>query len=890
MKKIVFLLIVHISIATYSQIKLQGTVTNLENEPLEMANIVAVNSQTKSVDSYGFTNSKGKYQLSLKKNTNYSLKVSYVGMKTASLTIITQQIDLKKNIVLENDNSLEEVNITYKMPVTIKGDTIVYNADSFTSGREKKLEDVLKKMPGISVNDDGKVEVEGKTVNKVMVEGKDFFDGDSKLATQNIPANAVDKVQVLKNFSEINQLKNVTDHKDNVALNIKLKEGKKNFWFGEVTAGIGINERYLAHPKLFYYNPKYSINIITDANNIGKIPFTWSDYFKFTGGFKKMSRGTTLQASSSDIGFLMMQNDKAKSIETQFGALNLSYSPKKTWDISGFAIYSATKSELQENNIKDYLSADITEKSEKNTLQNNNLGLLKLSSKFTPNTDHQLNYDAFIKISKQQEQQHLFSSELQNISEQKKQQTFSVHQNLNYYYTMNDKNIFSAEAQYLSQFNDPFYNAELKKWAFSEVLELDNSQSIYNINQQKNIKTNKLDAKIDHYYVINSKSSLNSSLGTTLNKQSFNSSIFQILDNKKTHNGLPSKTKNDVTYRISDVFAGLHYRFVTGIFTFHQGVHLHHYKSENQQKEHAIKTNHFIKLLPDASVNIQLKRSESVRFKYAMTTSFTDINNIAEGYVFNNYNQLFAGNTNLEHSVNHNFSLNYFNFNAFNFTNTFARVSYTKKANEIKRSVFLDGVNQIGTVINSAFADEILSASARFEKRFRKVKWSVRGTISHSKYNNLISFKDNKHKNTVSTSLSQMYRTRISTNFMEAPNFDIGYKIAISNYLQGNKKSKYITQSPFIGLDASLFNNFVLEADYTFHHYQNQFQTPNTYGFLNANLSYKQQNSSWEYRIEGSNLLNSKSLNRNSENRFYSTTSSYTIQPLQLIFVVKYNI
>ena len=110
------------------------------------------------------------------------------------------------------DNSLDEVELTYEMPVTISGDTLVYNADSFNTGTERKLEDVLKNLPGVEINDDGQVEVEGKVVTKLMVEGKDFFDGDTKLATKNIPSNAVDKVQVLKNGERIAEIKgNISD-------------------------------------------------------------------------------------------------------------------------------------------------------------------------------------------------------------------------------------------------------------------------------------------------------------------------------------------------------------------------------------------------------------------------------------------------------------------------------------------------------------------------------------------------------------------------------------------------------------------------------------------------------------------------------------------------------
>ena len=239
---------------------------------MELANVIAINKATSALDSYGITNDEGKFRLDLKKNTLYSIQVSYIGMKSMTQAIQTGESNVNKNFTLQEDNALEEVELTYEMPVTISGDTLVYNADSFNKGTERKLEDVLENLPGVEINEDGQVEVEGKVVSKLMVEGKDFFDGDTKLATKNIPSNAVDKVQVLKNYSEVSQLGGVTNNQNNVAINIKLKEGKKNFWFGNVTAGAGdsdLETLYLAQPKLFYYSPDYSINFIGDLNNIG---------------------------------------------------------------------------------------------------------------------------------------------------------------------------------------------------------------------------------------------------------------------------------------------------------------------------------------------------------------------------------------------------------------------------------------------------------------------------------------------------------------------------------------------------------------------------------------------------------------------------------------------
>lgn len=905
MKNILLLLLCFTAQTTIAQIEFEGVVKDTLGKPVELANVVALNKATNALESYGITNNEGRFRLALKKNTAYTIRVSFIGLATINDSITTKEADIKKDFIMKKDESLDAVELTYEMPVTIKGDTIVYNADSFKNGSEKKLEDVLKKLPGMEVTDDGEIEVEGKTVTKVMVEGKDFFDGDSKLATKNIPADAIDKVEVLKNSNEVSQLKGLGNDQDNVMINIKLKEGKKNFWFGEITAGLGPDERFIANPRLFYYSPKYSVNIITDFNNIGSIPFTRRDYFKFSGGFRSAGRntGTNFNVASSDIGFLTLRNNRAKSIDSKFGAANFSYSPKKTWDISGFAIYSGSRTELEENSINNYIDESTPDEiTRTNTRQKSDLGLFKLSSSFKPNANNQLDYDVFTKVSQQTETQDFFSSLLGDIDERQSQNPFSFNQNLNYYYTHNDNHIFAFEAQHLLQDEDPFYNARLaqsEQFRFTDVLDLNTAQSFLDIAQDKRVKTNKLDARLDYWYVLNQKSNINITAGTTLSSQQFDSEIFQLLDSgSKLPLIAPQEAViNDVTYNFSDTFLGLHYKIKSGKFTFTPGITAHAYGIRNTQFGSEFKDT-FTRFLPDANILLQFKDSETLNFSYQMQTDFTDVNNLAEGLVFNNYNSLYRGNRTLENALSHNLNLSYFSFNLFNYTNIFAFVNYNKRVDPIRnRSQFLTipsansgdpdilSTNSVSTPFNSNFADETFSANGRFERTFGKIKASVGGTLSLSKFTQEI----NGNRN-VNESFTQAYRTRLSTNFRNAPNIEVGYNLSINKYDQGMNTNRFITSSPFVNVDAYFLKSFVFTADYSYFNYKNEERTINSYDFLKAELSYRKKDSQWEYTISGTNLLNTKSLNQDNSNSFLTSTSEYFIQPRYVILSLKYNL
>jgi hypothetical protein len=919
MKKILWLSVLLVSFSLSAQsIKVKGTIKDSIGNPLEFANVIASIKATGATESYGITNYQGRYQLDLPKGNNYILRASFLGYETKEQTVNVpadaENIDLDF-ILKPQENQLDDVEIVYEMPVTVKGDTIVYNADSFTNGDERKLGDVMKKLPGVEVNDDGEIQVEGKTVSKVMVEGKDFFDGDSKLATKNIPADAVDKVEVLRNYNEVDQMRGLGNDRDNVAINIKLKEGKKNFWFGEVTAGAGIadeygddNGRYLVHPKLFYYSPKYSINVITDFNNIGEVPFTFRDYFNFTGGFKNFNKGggTSFRISDSDLGFAVSQNDRAKSIDAKFVAGNFSYAVNDKLDISGFGILSDNKTNIVNNSIRQYILTGITENTNTSNDQRNQLAMLKLSSTYKPNTNFQLDYDALVKTSKQTEDDATISivgGNQNDITEVKENKPFSINQTANVYYTLDDKNIFAAEVQHLYQNEDPFYQAAQDsipfRGVFTQINPLDpfNSDADtfnpleqsdrYNINQNKTVKSNKLDAKVDYYYVLNNLSNLNFTVGTTYSNQKFNSAIFQILDNGTQNAFAENDFNNDVTYTFTDAFFGLHYKLKSGKFIFTPGLTLHNYSLKNEQLGTTATQNDWM-VLPDVNVVLELKKSENLRFNYSITSEYSDVNNYAQAYVFNNYNRLFRGNRELENSLSHSYNLTYFSFNLFNYTNIGGNLSYTRRIDAIKTNTDLVGINQVSSPVNfdSNFPDETFSAVGRFSKTVKKVQFKLDAAVFLSKTNNNINEEIRE-----SQSFTQNYNASVQSNFKTFPNFEVGYRFVKNDYDNGGVEQTFFTNRPYANVNLRFLKDFNLFAEWDYYNYTNDAKTvENSYSFFNANLYYKHGESPWEFSVQATNILDTESINNDSFSDQFNTTSQYFVMPRIVMFVIKYDL
>ena len=910
MKKLIVVVLLCVVNITFAQIKFKGVVTDSIGNALELANVIAINQETSALESYAITNEKGAFTLSLGKNGKYKLQVSYLGLKSVDEIISTAEADISRDFILLHDNVLETVELTYEMPITIKGDTLVYNADSFKNGTERKLEDVLEKLPGVEINEEGQVEVEGKVVNKLMVNGKDFFDGDTKIATKNIPSSAVDKIQVLRNYSEVGQLSGVSNNQDNFAINIKLKEGKENFWFGNITVGGGASTDeglYLVQPKLFYYSPKFSLNFIGDINNTGDVALSRRDIRNFGGGFRAPSRGsgTNINLGNNSLGFLTNQNN-ALEIKNKLGATNFSYSPNRALDISGFAIYNVSRIGSKQTSFKQYTDSDLgipDEATEQTSDERSDQALLKLSVSYKPNANNQLDYDILGRISKDRQDQNFLSSVLGNTNQFDKSTPFSINQNVNYYYTLNDKNIFAFEAQHLFKDEDPFYNALLvndpdnndeldldDRDAFdttAEALGLNTSLNNYDLGQNRRIKSNQFDAKLDYYYILNAKSNLNFTLGTILSRQEFNSNIFQFLDGGSSFEPTPTfndgRATNDTEYNFSDVYLGVNYRVKTGKFTLTPGFSLHSYGNKNSQFGEEFKEN-FFRVLPEFETRIQFKKSESLTFRYDMRNQFTDVTRLAQGLVLNNFNSIQYGEPELQNALSHNLSLFYSSFNLFNYTNVFGRLAYAKNIDQVRSLTNFENVITTSTFFNSNFADENVSAFGRVQRTFGKIRATLNANFNYSKINQFI-----ENRQSVNEGFTQSYTPGLRTNFKIAPNVRVRYRYSISTNNQGTNTTTFYTNAPSIDFDAYIWKSFTFKTDYTYTNQRVEGGDSDSFETWNASLSYrKDRDAKWEYEIRASNLLNIDSRLSNSANNLFVASSETFIQPRFITFRLRY--
>ncbi len=289
------------STAHAQRTQLKGTVADsASKEMLEMATVSVQDSKDSSLITYTLTDGKGAFRLTgLPTGKAVRLLVSYTGYRTYSKVLGPDRSEDAGNILLAAAaTELSTVVIEGdRPPISIRKDTIEFNAAAFKTRPNAVVEDLLKKLPGVEVDDDGNIKVNGKPVSRILVDGKPFFGNDPKLATKNLPSSIVDKVQVVDTKTRQEAKMGIEKDGEDRTINVTLKADKKHGFFGRLSAGGGTDDRFEVSGMLNAFSGARQISVLGSSNNLNKIGFTSNEMRAATE--TKGGRGMYVSVSSN---------------------------------------------------------------------------------------------------------------------------------------------------------------------------------------------------------------------------------------------------------------------------------------------------------------------------------------------------------------------------------------------------------------------------------------------------------------------------------------------------------------------------------------------------------------------------------------------------------------
>jgi hypothetical protein len=264
---------------------IKGTVIDsLSHKPLESVSVTVYLASDSSLVNYALSDHKGAFTISdIPFNTKCNLVITTRGYNDFSLSFVLSPDNKEKHFdslqLVKAYNELKAVTITaQRPPVAVKQDTLEFNVSSFKTMPNAMVEDLLKQLPGVEIDKDGNITINGKKVTKLYLDGREFFGGDPKIAIKNLPKDIIDKLQVMDNKSREARFNKTTDGNEDLAINLTLKKEVNHGWFGRASAGYGSNDRYEGNAMINFFNGSKQLNFIGNTNNTNRGGFSGNDF------------------------------------------------------------------------------------------------------------------------------------------------------------------------------------------------------------------------------------------------------------------------------------------------------------------------------------------------------------------------------------------------------------------------------------------------------------------------------------------------------------------------------------------------------------------------------------------------------------------------------------
>lgn len=794
------------------------------NKPPENVNVQLIKTG-KTID-FKKADNTGQCIFQLSEKGVFSLKFTSVFYKTKVVEINNSE-QSEFEVVLESQiQEIQEVEIKSRPKIAkAKEDTISFNIKAVRDGTERTTEDLIKKLPGLDISDNGKVTYKGNTIGQVLVEGNEFFGKNHKIATQNLSANMIDGIDLWQNFTTLNG-------NQSTALNLKLKEEYKGKITGNIEGNYGTKNSYLAHTNLFKLGKDGNLALITDANNIAKDPISFMDFYEMNS---QENIENTNGSVDLEIPSFLNNDNRVKSKANQFGALQYSKS-KKTFSITAFSIFNnaqlekfsttrRTAFEEQPQNYNFYEQKTETNKGFLGTTQ------IRMKKSFADNSFlyYNFGYNPTQDNFNQNTERYSETSNFYDIENTVKNNSLSNF--LSWNKQLNNSKLILS----LSQLNED-YSGGLNILSNNNLFLTDSNS----LSQRYDVNSNKY--SLD-FYLKNKNKLINFNFHSGFSYKKDISELSEFISNTKENRFLK------VYHYINDL--NTYKQF--GNFDFSASLSSH-FLNLNEYEKHYFEKSFRIKYTPKSEVSSEF--GIEYNSKYTIPNlRLLQYNPLYTKELSFSQNAILTPDL-LSNIENYKFTWNRFNMEKGNlifFILMYERIKPSLTSNLKNFGTFSYVQNTVGQSKERYVS--VLSSDKRLSKSL-SLKSKFSGTI----------FKDSNFiegNNNLTSIYNFELSQKLSTNFKNKPlQFDLGYTFTKSIFEQSffDTSSKQDNIKISLGLRANIKKEWIgnILGEYLI---QKAEQNTLRNFLIGGQVSYRKEKSNWEYSLRFNNILNLKSFN-----------------------------
>jgi hypothetical protein len=728
-------------------------VDSATNKAIESAVVGLVIKSNLTDTSYMLTNPKGEFSFETVPSSNFSVIITNVGYQPIAKLIrinTTEKAINLGNISLANMSKVMDEIVIHTSPITVKEDTIEYRADAFKVKENAYVEDLLKKLPGVEVDKDGNIKAQGKAVTKVKVNGKDFFGGDPKTATRELPANIVDKVQIVDDYGDQATISGIKEGDPQKVMNIQLKKDKNFGYFGRVTAGVGNEGRHQATINGNYFKDKQQISVFGSSNNTSQSLFNSGG-----GGGSNTKSGQDLLSSLGGSGDLQLNTGGGGSSDGITTSNSLGFNYRDDWSkkLTVYGSYSYSHRDNSGYRISSQQNIFSTGTIINN--QNNNFENIGVSHRLFLNIEYNIDSFNYLKLSPTL----TFGNNNGNNKTVFDYFSSDTKTSDGFYNTLTNSKTPNVTGSIL-------YNHKFRKRGRNFSMTINGGNSENRSDQDSKNNTVKYIAPISNtnLFLFNTQQNNNHNYSVRLTYSeplskvrfldlAFSHNLNYAKNDKIVYNVDPITTIKIINMGLSNAYENNYYntrmnasiRTTKKRYNYSLGISVQpvDLRGLSISKDSAYRPIKHVNIFPVARFSYNFSRSQSLSFNYrgdAQQPSFTQLQDVMDS---SNRQYQSRGNPNLKPSINH--SLNVF-YNNFNFTSgrvIFSSLSYSTIQNQIVSStVKIDTFGSQLTTPQNVNGYYNVSGFYNLSKPFnnRKIVLSLSGNLN---FNHNINFVDN---------------------------------------------------------------------------------------------------------------------------------------------------